>query len=267
MNMLYLKHRVVTSPLGPALMSLRWRYAQLRGLFSSPELALLREEDRLMRLQFRALLGPDAVCVDVGGHIGSISQEFRLIAPESHHIIVEASPEKAEWLRQRFPKAAVHQVAVSDRAGGSISFFENLDRPGYSSLSDRPGRGLIREVTVPCVTLDEMLADQGRIDLMKIDVEGHEYAVIRGAENCLQRLRPILVFEAGACEDPDVDNATYEALFRYLTEERGYRIKPVFGQHHNRPPITLAEFNTCRRYPFQAFNFFAFPPADQEAAA
>lgn len=256
-NTLFLKHRLIVSPLSETLLSLRHKLSRFENL-RHPELALLHEEDHMMRSAVRKALPNDAVCVDVGAHIGSVTQLFRSASPDGQHIMVEASPSKAGWLRTAFPNYLMHQVAVSDTQG-EVSFFENLDNPGFSSLGARSSRGEVREIKAKCTTLDLLLSDTPRIDLIKIDVEGFERQVISGARDTLARLRPPVIFEAGAVKDPDIDNESYDQLFEMLTQEMGYDIRPIYGWYFNHPPISAAEFNTCRTYPFTAFNYIAHP--------
>jgi hypothetical protein len=110
---------------------------------------------------------------------------------------------------------------------------------------------------VPCTTLDRILAESPRIDLIKIDVEGFEYQVVKGCCEVIKRCRPRILFEAGAAADPEIDNENYIRLFHLFTEELGYVIRPVFGSYFGRPPIGIDEFMSCRTYPFTAFNFIA----------
>ena len=257
MNTLYLKHRLVASPFGAKLLALRHNLSKLNYL-KHPELALLREEEVMMRSCLVDHLRPDSVCVDVGAHIGSVTQLFRTAAPEGRHILVEASPSKAKWLRTAFPNYPVHQKAVSDTEG-QVSFYENIDRPGYSSLGNRGSRGRLVEIVTDCTRLDTLLVNEDRIDLIKIDVEGFEYSVVRGAANTLSRFRPTVIFEAGAAADKEIDNESYLKLFRLFSEQLDYDIRPIFGWKFNKPPISEQEFMACRTYPFLAFNFVALP--------
>jgi len=255
MDILHLKHRLVTSPFGDVLKSVRrglTSYRQLRN----PELGLLYREDPMMEVIVAKALQRDSVCVDVGAHIGSMTQLFQKLAPKGAHVVIEAMPDKASWLRTAFPGLSVVQTAVSDREG-EVSFFENLDRPGFSSLGARAGR--TREVTVPCTTLDALLADRERIDLIKIDVEGFELDVVKGARDLLARCHPLVIFEAGSAVDKDIDNANYIALLDLFNDELGYEVRPVFGEYFQKPPITQAEFLAYRTYPYQAFNYVARP--------
>lgn len=221
-----------------------------------PELGLLNLEDAMMDAVIGRLLDKDSVCVDVGAHIGSMTHLFRTLAPDGAHIVVEAVPFKAAWLSETFPNLTVTQTAVSNNEG-EVTFYENLDRPGFSSLSARQGR--VQELTVPCTTLDKLLADRDRIDLIKIDVEGFELAVVQGARDVIMRTRPVLIFEAGSANDPDIDNANYVVLLDLLAGELDYEVRPVFGEFYGKAPMTQSEFLACRTYPYLAFNYVARP--------
>ncbi|MEY8838364.1 FkbM family methyltransferase [Cribrihabitans sp. XS_ASV171] len=253
-----LKHRLATSSLAGPLSSLRSGW-QARKLVSNAELGLLFKEDQMMEALLERMIRRDWNCLDIGAHIGSVSYRFHLLAPEGGHAIIEASPEKAALLAQRFPDTPVLQVAVSDNAG-EVSFYENLDQPGYSSLSDRASRGRVREITVPARRLDDLFDADQHFDLIKIDVEGHEFAALTGGRALLERCRPIILFEAGAADDTDLETGQSERLFAYLTEDLGYAVFAVFDLYFDRPALSTELFRSYRTYPFLAFNYFALPP-------
>ncbi len=259
MNQLYLKHLIATSALAGPAERARRLIAALRGL-AHPELGLLRQEDRMMGVVLERLLTRSSNCIDIGAHVGSVSAVFHKLAPDGQHIIVEAAPEKAAWLRRRFTRATVHQVAVSNSTG-NVSFFENIDQPGFSSLSDRTSRGATREIRVDCKRLDDLIPADHNVDFIKIDVEGHEHDALLGGGETISRCRPTILFEAGAEGDADTDPEANLRLFRLLTSDMGYDVRAVFDAYYNRPAITEADFAAYRTYPFLAFNYVATPSA------
>ncbi|MGQ0564715.1 MAG: FkbM family methyltransferase [Gemmobacter sp.] len=250
------KHRIATSPLAGPVGLLRGLHGRLRAVLH-PELGLLHQEPRLTDACLAKLIRPDWNCLDIGGHLGSVSYTLANLAPRGKLHIVEASPAKAAALRARFPKATVHAVAVSDHQGEAV-FYENVVQPGFSSLTNRTSRGDTREVRVTMARIDDLWPADLPLHFLKIDVEGHEYAALKGAEATLARHRPVILFEAGAVEDRDVNADSYDDLHTYLTD-MGYAIRPVFHQHFGREPVSLDAFRACRLYPFTAFNFFAVP--------
>jgi FkbM family methyltransferase len=251
---LQLRHRIATSALSGPLGALRDLVGRAKGLLR-PELALLHYEDAMRDACLRRIIQPHWHCVDVGAHVGSVSYTLSRLS-QAPLTIIEAMPAKAAALRARFPLATVHQVAVSD-APGDAMFHENLSASGFSSLSDRANRGRTRSFPVKLAPLDDLLG-QTQVDFIKVDIEGHEPAALRGATQMIRRCHPVILFEAGAVEDADIDAQDYDAMFQQLID-LGYAIRPVFHQFYNREAIDLAAFNAARRYPFTAFNFFATP--------
>lgn len=247
---LYLKHRIATSPFAGFAASIRSK-TEFRHLVRNPELGMLRREGDYQREIFRQLIKPDSACVDVGAHIGSVAYQMARIATEGTLTIVEAQPDKAEWLRARFPAAEVHNVAVADEVG-EVTFFEDLDRPGFSSL--HPGKGRTREYRVSQTTLDTLLKGQ-RVDFLKLDVEGYEPQVLAGASEVLQQQRPAIMFEAGAISEQSVD---YPKMLDQIMAA-GYNVYALVDYVHGRSPLSQERFTLYRTFPFVAFNYLAVP--------
>jgi len=254
---LYLKHLAATS----GLAGVAGAAADAAGVFrllSHPELGLVHIEHRLMDRCLKDIVKPDFNCIDIGAHIGSKTKQLVDLAPRGRHFAVEASPRKSRWVQKRFPQVTVFNKALSD-AAGEVRFYENLSRPGFSSLiAPEPGkRGAVREVTVEAATLDALIPEDARIDFIKIDIEGREYEALKGAARILGKDRPAVLFEAGAVAECEASGARPDALFRLLHDDYAYDIFPVFHLAHKRGPIDIRQFHDYRVYPFLSFNFFA----------
>lgn len=92
------------------------------------------------------------------------------------------------------------QAAASDR-DGTATLYVNPRVPLTSGASIEVATcSAPRKVTVPTRRLDDLLAETGEISCIKIDVEGHERAVLRGAAGIIARHRPALVCEANTAE-------------------------------------------------------------------
>lgn len=254
---LNLKLKIATSPVSGAVSRIR-RLGKLYHYVRHPEIGLLNVETALMDNMLPRLVKRDAHCLDVGTHVGSVSYRLMELAPQGSVTMIEASPTKAEMLKQRFPDHELHSVAVSDESG-EVSFFENIKQSGFSSLSNRESRGETNEIRVPCKRIDELFPDDRSFDFVKIDVEGHEYQALRGAESLLRRAKPSILFEAGGVRDEDVDEESNLKLFDWLTSDMDYEIFAVCDYFYNRPPIDRMTFVRYRTYPFTAFNYVAQP--------
>ncbi len=155
------------------------------------------EYDKMTVEIIRRTLTAGSNTVDAGAHRGEILRHLIDAAPDGHHNAFEPIPEFAQQLSRRFPTATVHQVALSD-VEGEATFRFMPDRPAESSLYERTDREAGHQVvpiTVPVRTLDAVLPSDEPIDFMKIDVEGAEVPLLRGATRTLSRSRPVLVVE------------------------------------------------------------------------
>lgn len=157
-----------------------------------------RRDMRRLRLLMALTLAEDASCVDVGANVGAVLRDIVRFAPRGRHVAYEPLPELAARLAHDFPSVDVRNAAVSDRTG-EATFHRVRDRDSRSSLSplEFPEDRLDR-FSVRVQDLDSGLPDDFVPALIKIDVEGAEEQVIRGAASTLARHRPTVVFEHNA---------------------------------------------------------------------
>jgi FkbM family methyltransferase len=154
--------------------------------------------------------------IDIGANLGEWAVPLaRAVGPGGRVLCCEPNPGVAAALAatlrvNNLGQAAVLQLAVSDSEGDGHLAINPVDS-GQSRLA---AAGL----PVSLRTLDSLVAEHAleRIDLMKIDVEGHEAAVLAGATATLQHHRPALIFESGLETSDDRDRiAGVLAAFAY----------------------------------------------------
>ncbi len=122
------------------------------------------------------------------------------LSPAGRHVAVEPIPELAEHLRTSFPGVAVHAAAAGENPG-TAEFQWVVSNPAFSGLkrrSDLRPDEAVRPVTVPIVPIDGLLPAGCPIAVMKIDVEGGELGVLRGAARILAESRPWVLLEHGS---------------------------------------------------------------------
>jgi FkbM family methyltransferase len=170
---------------------------RLPAALVSPDAARSRIYDRQTVEIARTTLTAGGNSIDVGANCGGILKRLMRLSPAGQHWAFEPIPNLAAQLRRRFPEARVEQVAVADYAGRADFRF----LPGaaaYSSLLTRPdvetGQA-VRVLSVEVRPLDEVIPRHTAIAFIKIDVEGGEAAVLRGARRLLAAHRPVVVFE------------------------------------------------------------------------
>jgi FkbM family methyltransferase len=188
-----------------------------------------RLDDQHQRLLMSFCLAADANCVDVGAHSGTLLSEMIRCAPEGRHIAFEPLPHKAAELRRAFPDVDVRELALSDEPGES-EFVHVATNPQLSGLRQRdyPGQQRLERLTVTTARLDDALPAGYAPALLKIDVEGAELLVLRGAERTLRAHRPIVCFEHGAGAAEHYATAPSAAIHDLLADV-GLRIFDIDG--------------------------------------
>jgi FkbM family methyltransferase len=198
----------------------------------------------------------DMNCIDIGCHIGSFLQELTTIAPRGHHYAVEPVPQKAARLREKFPAVTVLEVALGE-TNGTAEFFINQAQTSYSGLKKRDVPGALQAVQVQCRRLDGVIPADARIGFIKIDVNGAESMVLRGALELLERDRPAVLLECtqGGLDDYGVRS---DDVYDFLVGPAGYRVQ-LLKDFPDGPVLDAAGFRQSMQYPFQAFNFAVTP--------
>ncbi len=143
-------------------------------------------------------LKPGDVVMDVGAHIGSYTvRAARMVGREGLVISLEPDPENFRLLMLNIKLNNINNVivlpyAVSDK-NGKIILHRSLE-PGWHSIVRVPDRH-IGDVEVHCTTLDTIVNRLGlrKIDWLKIDVEGAEVSVLRGARRALGLAENIII--------------------------------------------------------------------------
>jgi FkbM family methyltransferase len=136
---------------------------------------------------------------DVGANIGLYSFIFKTLSPVGHVVAFEPDPDNIKLLSRTVARNGLDGVslvpaAVSD-ACGRARFAPDPVTGHTGALIAAPTTDMaVREVET--VTIDSQVRFEPAPDFIKIDVEGGEWAVFRGARETLSRRRPIIFFEA-----------------------------------------------------------------------
>lgn len=178
-------------------------------------------------------LRPGDTFLDLGAHVGFHTLlAARLVGPAGWVVAFEPSPRNARYLRRHLAlngcgNVRVEEAAVSDAAGAAR--FLHGRGTGTGRLSGAGG------VEVRTVALDGYCAEHGLSPAaVKIDVEGAELAVLRGAEEILTRCRPLVFLSTHGAE-------AHGACLRWL-RERGYAVEPILGRDVERSAEVLGRW-------------------------
>lgn len=179
------------------------------------ELALLRN------LRFP---GDAPTIWDVGANVGAYARAVLERWPAASVRCFEPMPESAAALRAAVPGAEVHQCAVSWKNGETTIYFDG-DRDETASLHQRDlGEGRqhgSRSLAVETMRLDALRPTEP-VHLLKIDAEGHELEVLRGAGGYLApESIHVIQFEFNDCA---LESRIFIRDFFRLLIPRGYAL-------------------------------------------
>lgn len=160
--------------------------------------------------------------IDAGANIGAFTVPMsRLVGPEGRVIAFEPSPQAAELLRLNLAQNDCRNVEVFEAAAGEMNGTIEGSGEGTVPGALLVGQGGSNPIRVRAMTIDSLALD--KLSFMKIDVDGHERELLRGARETVMRLRPIIY-----CENDRQDKMA--ALIAAIVE-MGYRL------YWHRPPL------------------------------
>ena len=189
-------------------------------------------EPELVEL-LRQMLDPAMTFVDVGAQAGYFSMTAAaLVGPAGAVYSFEPDPDCFSMLQRNaraYPWVRVHNSAVADLTG-EMTFYRSPKRgeSGWGAMFDEDGDRT--KISVRVCTLDNWMATEGvgKIDVVKIDVEGAECRVLDGARGAITRTRPVMWVEAnGVCLSRDGKSV---ALLVQVLEGWDYVVQAAYGR-------------------------------------
>ncbi len=138
-------------------------------------------------------------------------------------------------------KCEVLNYGLSDQKKQS-SFQHVTTNPAYSGIKKRtyPKEEQVETIQIQLDTLDNQLKQHDRVDMIKIDVEGAELEVLRGAKKIIEKFHPIIVFEHGLGAS-DHYNTSPEDILKFFDDHQ-YQLFTLKGFIADEPALFRKEF-------------------------
>lgn len=166
--------------------------------------------------------------IDGGANKGQWSKLALGVFPEARFHLIEPQPAcrgALEQLAAKFPAVTVHPVALTEPGIKKVTML-GVDATGNTGafvVTDDVTQTAAGARSVPATSLDQLLGPVLRKEdrpLLKFDLEGHELAALRGAEQTLSQIEVILT-ETHIYDPEHLGRATFADCFTHLSE-RGF---------------------------------------------
>jgi FkbM family methyltransferase len=148
---------------------------------------------------YKQAIKPGDHVIDIGGHIGLHAVVFSKLAFNGKVYVFEPAPNSYAIIKNTIKinkledRILLFKEAVSDKKGNTVFYINDspLADNANSLVQYRTDKKLLK-VDVPLISIDEFIAEKNipKIDFIKIDAEGAELDVLKGAVKCLADLKP-----------------------------------------------------------------------------
>jgi len=213
---------------------LPWR--KYRGI---PEHFILQKE--LLRGRAKGI--PETI-FDIGAHMGETVQYYRRLFPRSRIFAFEPNPELYRFCQQRFQedkKVSIYRLAVAAE-NKQETMFINKDsatsslKKSVDEAEKNWGRAvcqIVKTENVKVVTLDRFCGSIGVdvIHICKVDVQGHEIEVLRGAQGLLAQSQ-ISLLQLEWINLPTYEKQTDLGQMIALMLENKYKLNSIYNLEH-----------------------------------
>jgi len=211
-------HRILTGP----MKGMWFKCSENTGLA-----ALYSGNEQDNQRVYAEVVRPGDTVIDAGANWGVHTLYLaRLVASSGRVHAFEPHPLVAEELRWHVEKnnlkqVTIHRCGLSDESGDIPFILGKSSKTSHFLGTHDQAEG--ERVIVPCRTLDEMTSEMNlsAVRLIKVDVEGAEARLLKGAEHTILRFRPHLVVE--------LHNPEQDLEVARLLQKWNYAIKRVDG--------------------------------------
>jgi FkbM family methyltransferase len=199
--------------------------------------------DRLTAKIIRRKCNSNSNCIDIGAYRGDILKVFLNCCPHGKIFAFEPIPDNYHYLLDKYPGVSVLDFALSDKSGPE-KYFHVTGRPARSGLVKRKypdPREEVKLITVQTESLDNLIDENIQIDFLKIDAEGSELSILRGAKQLISKNRPAILFEHGP--SASMQSTTYSMqLYDLLISDIDMKIWTLQGWLNIDHPLNSQQF-------------------------
>lgn len=207
------------------------------------------------------------IVFDIGANAGEYTFKFEQCVGSKNVYSFEPIPKLYKNLKRIFRKVNIELLAFSNKSTLSQFKIPVINDVVYDTRGKldieitEPGETNYELIEVQCKTIDEYVIQKSipKIKLIKIDVEGHEFNVLKGATKTLRKLKPIILIEI----EQRHHDMPIDVIFNFINE-LGYEIK--FYSVSDFKYYGIEDFNVLKYQNYENIktmnyinNFWCFP--------
>ncbi|SHJ03793.1 FkbM family methyltransferase [Flavobacterium terrae] len=199
-------------------------------------------------LLIHRLLKDDSVFVDIGTNKGIYLYQAEKVIKKGTIYGFEPNTSLVNYIKPLFPKVKLFPLAVSSTTGTSVLHIPKKGNGLQDTRASLEAMGdEVEKIEIETITLDDWAKQENvsKIDLVKIDVEGHELDTIKGCKAILETIKPTFIIEI------ELRHAKYQIneIFDFINGF-GYE---VF--YFDRKSLSLKSFEVSQMADFQKDEF------------
>jgi len=199
-------------------------------------------------LLIHQLLQDDSVFVDIGTNKGIYLYQAEKVIKNGKIYGFEPNSSLVNYIKPLFPKVKLFPLAVSSSTGTSVLHIPKKENGLQDTRASLEAMGdEVEKIEIETITLDDWAKQENfsKIDLVKIDVEGHELDTIKGCKAILETIKPTFIIEI------ELRHAKYQIneIFDFINGF-GYE---VF--YFDRKSLSLKSFEVSQMADFQKDEF------------
>ncbi|MES2734409.1 MAG: FkbM family methyltransferase [Bacteroidota bacterium] len=184
------------------------------------------------------------VIYDCGANVGSSCAYFKQLYPQARIRAFEADPSIAAYLTDNLAKNSISGVEIMTKAVWVNNDGIEIGQEGADGASVFATGNKVR---VPSTRLKEELASETRIDMLKIDIEGAETAVLKDCQDVLSHVQHIfLEYHAYLGQPQDLDEILAilrKNNFRYFIRDAQDRPRPLYNHFYRNNTVMDLQLN------------------------
>ena len=183
-------------------------------------------------------LNLDGIYVDVGSHHGNHSVYFDKFCQSEKVISIEGNPFNFDFLKCNIDrnscKNILYNKIVGESEGENLTMEYNLQNTGSSMVIVTEGPSLenCKRITNTTDTLDNLLKNEDKIRLIKMDIENYEYKALLGARGIIEKHHPVIVIELHNINPYYKEIVDFLDKNDYKTDNINYACSPTFIYIH-----------------------------------